>query len=39
MNPIEGETEAEFYRRHNDLLKDMPTTILVHSSGEADLFA
>jgi len=39
MNPIEGETETDFYRRHNDLLKDMPTTILVHSSGEADLFA
>jgi len=39
LHPVENESEAEFYRRHEDLLKDMPTTVLVHSSGEADLFA
>jgi amino acid transporter len=31
-------TSAQLYSRISELLKDMPTTILVHSSGEADLF-
>jgi len=39
MHPAEGESQTQLYRRYDDLLKDMPTTILVHSSGEADLFA
>jgi amino acid transporter len=34
----EDETSAQLYGRISDFLKDMPTTILVHSSGEADLF-
>jgi amino acid transporter len=34
----EDETSAQLYGRISELLKDMPTTILVHSSGEADLF-
>jgi amino acid transporter len=32
------EASAELYNRISDLLVDMPTTILVHSSGEADVF-
>ena len=39
MQPASGETAEETYRRLTDLLSDMPTTILVHSSGEADVFA
>jgi amino acid transporter len=34
----DNETSVQLYGRITDLLKDMPTTILVHSSGEADLF-
>ncbi|MFW6061702.1 MAG: amino acid permease, partial [Planctomycetota bacterium] len=29
----------EFHRRHEEMLKDMPTTVLVRSNGEADLLA
>jgi hypothetical protein len=39
MQAPDGETSAQSYRRLSELLADMPTTILVHSSGEADLFA
>jgi amino acid transporter len=38
IQPSEDETSAELYSRISDLLTDMPTTILVHSSGEADVF-
>jgi len=38
MQPSEDETSAQLYSRISDLLADMPTTILVHSSGEADVF-
>ena len=38
IQPSEDETSAQLYGRISELLKDMPTTILVHSSGEADLF-
>jgi len=38
IQPSEQETSAQLYSRISDLLADMPTTILVHSSGEADLF-
>ena len=34
----DDETPAQLYGRISELIKDMPTTILVHSSGEADLF-
>lgn len=34
----DDETSAQLYGRITELLKNMPTTILVHSSGEADLF-
>ena len=34
----DNETSVQLYGRITELLKDMPTTILVHSSGEADLF-
>jgi len=39
MQPSTDETAEQYYRRLTDLLSDMPTTILVHSSGEADVFA
>jgi len=39
MQPPGDETAEQCYRRLSDLLSDMPTTILVHSSGEADVFA
>jgi len=39
LHPSEDESAAQLYRRVSELLTDMPTTILVHSSGEADLFA
>lgn len=39
LNPSEDESAGQLYHRVGDLLTDMPTTILVHSSGEADLFA
>jgi amino acid transporter len=39
MQPSEEETHADLYRRLSDLLEPMPTTILIHSSGEADVFA
>jgi amino acid transporter len=38
IQPSEDETSAQLYSRISDLLADMPTTILVHSSGEADVF-
>jgi amino acid transporter len=38
IQPSENETSTELYRRISYLLTDMPTTILVHSSGEADVF-
>lgn len=38
IQPSEEETSAQLYGRISDLLTDMPTTVLVHSSGEADLF-
>jgi amino acid transporter len=38
IQPSENETSTELYNRISDLLADMPTTILVHSSGEADVF-
>jgi len=34
----DDETSAQLYSRTSDLLADMPTTIFVHSSGEADVF-
>jgi amino acid transporter len=39
MQPSDGEPSAALYGRLNALLAPMPTTILVHSSGEADVFA
>ena len=39
MQPPGDEPAAQSYQRLTDLLTDMPTTILVHSSGEADVFA
>ncbi|MBN1360155.1 MAG: hypothetical protein JW993_06165 [Sedimentisphaerales bacterium] len=39
MQPSENETHAELYERLDALLAPMPTTILIHSSGEADVFA
>ena len=38
MQSSDDETSTQFYGRISDLLADMPTTILVHSSGEADVF-
>jgi amino acid transporter len=38
IQPSEDETSTELYNRISGLLVDMPTTILVHSSGEADVF-
>jgi len=38
MQRSDDETSAQLYSRISDLLTDMPTTILVHSSGEADVF-
>ncbi len=39
FQPSKEESAGNLYSRLSDLLSDMPTTILVHSSGEADLFA
>jgi hypothetical protein len=39
IQPPDDETAVQCYHRLSDLLSDMPTTILVHSSGEADVFA
>ena len=39
IQPPGDETAVQCYRRLSELLSDMPTTILVHSSGEADVFA
>jgi len=39
LQPSDAESPAEFYERTTMLLDSMPTTILVHSSGEADVFA
>ena len=38
MQSSDNETSTQLYGRISDLLADMPTTILVHSSGEADVF-
>jgi hypothetical protein len=37
--PEDGDDLVKFYRETSQLLKELPTTILVHSSGEADVFA
>jgi len=37
--PGDGQDSEEFYQKTSHLLEHMPTTILVHSSGEADVFA
>lgn len=39
LQPAEGVPSIDMYHRINDLLENAPTTILVHSSGEADVFA
>ncbi len=39
IQPSDGEPSADLYRRLDRLLEHMPTTVLVHSSGEADVFA
>ena len=39
MQPPGDESSKQAYQRLTALLSDMPTTILVHSSGEADVFA
>ncbi len=39
LQPGESESSAQMYGRLNALLEHLPTTILVHSSGEADVFA
>jgi amino acid transporter len=39
MQPSDEEPHTALYRRLDDLLAPMPTTILIHSSGEADVFA
>ncbi|UCD48674.1 MAG: hypothetical protein JSW27_14210 [Phycisphaerales bacterium] len=39
LQATEGESSVELYDRLTTLLEPIPTTILVHSSGEADLFA
>jgi len=36
--PEEGE-EGQWFTRHEGMLKDMPTTILVWSAGEEDILA
>jgi len=39
MQHSEGESSLDLYQRTSGLLERMPTTILVHSTGEADAFA
>jgi amino acid transporter len=39
LQPSDGEAHTALYERLNTLLAPMPTTILIHSSGEADVFA
>jgi len=39
FQPSKEESAEQLYNRLSDLLSDMPTTILIYSSGEADLFA
>ncbi len=39
LQPPSDEPAEQTYHRLSDLLSEMPTTILVHSSGEADVFA
>lgn len=39
LQPTGDESSLEVYHRLNDLLESMPTTVLVRSSGEADVFA
>lgn len=39
IQPSDDEPPIELYRRVDQLVEHMPTTILVHSSGEADVFA
>lgn len=39
FEPAAPEEAEDFYYRHTQLLKDLPTTVLVNSIGEADLLA
>jgi hypothetical protein len=39
FEPVAPEQAVDFYQRHVALLRDLPTTILVNSTGEADLLA
>ncbi len=39
LQPSDAESPVEFYHRMTTLLTPMPTTIMVYSSGEADVFA
>jgi len=39
LQPAEEESSTDLYKRLTSLLEPMPTAILVHSSGEADVFA
>jgi hypothetical protein len=39
LQPPGEDSSLEAYRHLNDLLEPMPTTVLVRSSGEADVFA
>jgi hypothetical protein len=39
MQPLEeGQDPEQYFKQTTEILKDMPTTIMVHSSGEADVF-
>lgn len=37
--PEEGQKHEDFFMKMNKILEHIPTTIMVHSSGEADVFA
>ena len=39
IQPSDDEPPVELYRRLDLLVEHMPTTVLVYSSGEADVFA
>ena len=39
FRPPTDERAQQFYTSINELLEDMPTTLLITSSGEADVFA
>ncbi|MCP4451261.1 MAG: hypothetical protein GY809_07345 [Planctomycetes bacterium] len=36
--PEDGQDPEKYHSKTSQLLKHMPTTIMVHSSGEADVF-